>query len=63
MATIPKSFYKLPKSEQERFAIRKMQEAYEAAESWKKLSIEARGKQIPEPKEADRPDEAVLKSE
>ena len=62
MATIPpKGFYKLSKQEQESEAIKRMNVHYQAAEEWKKLSIKARSHQIPEPKEVDRPDLAMLK--
>lgn len=62
MANIPpKKFYSMNRAEQERFAITKMREAYEAADQWKRLSVEARHKHIPEPKELERPDEVILK--
>lgn len=57
----PKSFYGLSKLAQEQFAVRKMQIAYEEAEAWRKLSIQARQHQIPEPKEVERLDELNLK--
>ncbi len=64
MATIPpKKFYSLSKAEQERYAINKMQEAYAAADQWKRLSVQARHSHIPEPKELDRPDEVILKAD
>jgi len=57
----PLKFYKLSKADQERFAIVKMREAYEAADQWKRLSVQARHSHIPEPKELERPDEVILK--
>lgn len=57
----PVSFYKLTKQEQEAEAIKRMNAHYQAAEEWKKLSIKARAHQIPEPKDIDRPDLALLK--
>lgn len=62
MANIPpKKFYSLTKQEQESEAIKRMNQCYEAAEQWKKLSILARKTHIKEPKEIDRPDLALLK--
>jgi len=55
----PKFFYKLSKIEQEQFAVKKMNEAYLAAEQWKKLAQQARRSHIPEPEE--RPDELLMK--
>ena len=61
MAVIPKkSFYKLSKTDQEEYAVNKMNEAYEAAEQWKKLAQQARRKHIVDP-EINRPDEALMK--
>jgi hypothetical protein len=62
MANIPPlKFYKLSKADQEQFAIRKMRDAYEEADQWKRLSVQARHSHIPEPKELERPDEVILK--
>jgi hypothetical protein len=63
MALIPhKKFYKLSKSEQEEYAVTKMNEAYEAADQWKKLAQQSRRKHIPDP-EINRPDEAIMKEQ
>ena len=59
----PANFYKLPKQEQEMEAVRKMNECYNAGDMWKALSIQARSRQIQEPKEIDRPDLAIMKEE
>jgi hypothetical protein len=56
----PRKFYKLNKSDQEDYAVAKMNEAFQAAEQWKKLAQQARKKHIPDP-EINRPDEAILK--
>ncbi len=62
MANIPpRSFYKLNKDEQNEFAIREMQRHQQLADIWRHLSIQARKKQVTEPKEIDRPDEQLLK--
>lgn len=57
----PKGFYKFSKQEQELFAVEKMNEAYQVAEKWKQLAIEARRHRIIDSEEINRPDEAVLK--
>lgn len=62
MANIPpKKFYSLTKLEQEDYAVKKMNENYEAAEQWKKVAQKARRMKIVEPDE--RPDELILKHE
>lgn len=62
MANIPpKKFYSLTKTEQEDYAVKKMNESYEAAEQWKKVAQKARRMKIVEPDE--RPDELILKHE
>lgn len=63
MAQIPpKKFYQLSKEEQVIESVKKMNQHYQAAEEWKKLSIQARKGQILEPQEIDRPDLLELKS-
>jgi hypothetical protein len=63
MAQIPpKKFFTLSKEEQVNEAVKRMNQCYDAAEQWKKLSILARNHQIQEPQEIDRPDLLELKS-
>jgi len=57
----PKKFYKMSKEEQILYANKKMNEAYNEGDQWKKLAQQARGNRIPEPNE--RPDEITLKGE
>lgn len=57
----PKYFYKLSQTEQERFAVEKMNESYAEGDAWKKIAQQARRKQIIEP--GERPDETNLKAE
>ena len=62
MANIPpKKFYLISKSEQEDYAVAEMKKHQQLSDLWRHLSIQARKKQIPEPKEIDRPDEQLLK--
>ena len=57
----PQSFYKLAPGEQEVYAVKKMNEAYEVYEAWKKLARETRKGYIHEPKEIDRLDLLEMK--
>lgn len=56
----PKKFYRMSREEQEETAIREFQKHNEMADAWKKLSVQARIKHIPNPDE--RPDELLLKA-
>jgi hypothetical protein len=58
---LPKKFYQMSKSDQEDYAVERMQQCQEQVDFWRKTAIQARKKQIPEPKEIDRPDEQLLK--
>jgi len=57
---LPKKFYKMTKEEQIDYAVNKMNEHYFMYEAWKRVSVNARKKHIPEP-EIDRPDLMNLK--